>query len=79
MLFALFRINTPQWYQAFLGGKRLSSKPSSSSEFVSGSLIHIMSVFLQCYLAQIPDVPLHSLHQKVIRLRNPTLWISIQL
>lgn len=26
MLFALFRINTPQWYQAFLGGKRLSSK-----------------------------------------------------
>lgn len=26
MFFSLFRINTPEWYHAFLGGKRLSSE-----------------------------------------------------
>jgi hypothetical protein len=26
MFFSLFRINTPEWYHAFLGGKQLSSK-----------------------------------------------------
>lgn len=37
MLFALFRINTPQWYQAFLGGKRLSSKLSNSTRALQRS------------------------------------------
>ncbi|KAJ9098678.1 hypothetical protein QFC21_004326 [Naganishia friedmannii] len=37
MLFAVFRINTPQWYQAFLGGKRLSMGPRVHQYQTSGA------------------------------------------